>query len=380
MEKNIELENLEDVNTKDSTQVESVKGKERELNFELLRIFCAFIIVVTHFWGFMHLGEYSHIREPIYSLVRAFTNILGGYGVNCFILISGYFLSDSKFKSKKLLKIILQVAFCSIFLDICYLAYTREVTGIKEIISNLFPILHKTYWFPTTYVGLYLIFPLINKLVDNLTQTGHGKLIVLLTIIFSILPTIFMGVLPWYSDLLLFVYLYLIAAYIRKYNINYKDNKRLLLTIAIMIIVMYLITVLFMWVKLPVEEAFFAEAKSSIFMLILSVATFLLFKNIKIKENKIVPFLAKATFGVYLWHMHVDFSKVIMNQISKELTNYNNPTVLQYIVYLIIGSIIVYAICTILDTLRRKCLEEPLFKTKKFDKYFEKIDKFFEFE
>ena len=42
--------------------------------------------------------------------------------------------------------------------------------------------------------------------------------------------------------------------------------------------------------------------------------------------------------------------------------------------YVLIVTITIYLICTLIEIIRIKLIEEPIFKIKKFDKYFEKVD------
>ena len=75
--------------------MENVKRVERSSNFELLRIICMVLIVAHHF------ACHSDFSSTISSLNNAVikTLIIGGrLGVNVYVLISGYFLINSKFK------------------------------------------------------------------------------------------------------------------------------------------------------------------------------------------------------------------------------------------------------------------------------------------
>ncbi len=73
-----------------------MKGKTRASNFELLRLVCMFYIVLHHFivHGLKSAGYWGEAIN-IYSVI---SNSFIIVGVNCFVLISGYFGIQSSWK------------------------------------------------------------------------------------------------------------------------------------------------------------------------------------------------------------------------------------------------------------------------------------------
>ncbi len=67
----------------------------------------------------------------------------------------------------------------------------------------------------------------MNKLVNNMDKKEHRNLIIILLILISIIPILINGALGFYSDIGLFICLYFIGAYIRKYDIKVQNNKKL---------------------------------------------------------------------------------------------------------------------------------------------------------
>lgn len=77
-------------------------NKIRESNFELLRILSMFLIVLHHF------SVYSeNLFEPGSTgyLLHYMFSVGGKLGVNCFFLISGYFLCEKERNINKLFKL-----------------------------------------------------------------------------------------------------------------------------------------------------------------------------------------------------------------------------------------------------------------------------------
>ena len=79
---------------------------KRESNFELLRVICMLMIITGHTlsWGGVLNASNSNIASIIYVI---YAIIL--VEVNCFILLTGYFQSKSKFKVKKFINLLFVV-------------------------------------------------------------------------------------------------------------------------------------------------------------------------------------------------------------------------------------------------------------------------------
>ncbi len=349
--------------------------KERDLNFELLRVISAIFIVASHFACYG--GSLILYNKLVPNLVVGeLLFMLGSYGVNCFALISGYYLVNSKFKVKNLLKVILAVLFYSIGFYIIARYFNLTDGSISNLLKNIFPISYGAYWFATAYVGMYILFPFVNLIINNMTQRMHRNLIIILTVMISLISTILFNATPsYYNDLTFLIYLYLISAYIRRYDIKINDNKKVFLLIILLIIFIVIMQSLYTSIGINKNGAIVIAKQFGLPTIILSVLTFLLFKNIKISKGKIIQFLAKASFGVYLIHTNVHMVRIIFDKIIG-IENYYFVNVGKVILCVIIGTIGIYVSCVVIDTIRRKLLEEPLFKTKAFNGLCNKIDSF----
>ena len=87
-------------------------------------------------------------------------------------------------------------------------------------------------------------------------------------------------------------------------------------------------------------------------MLIQSISLILLFSQFKFNEikNKIISFIGKLTFGIYLIHQH-EFVKNIL--IIKLFKKYSINLSFNYLfVLIIIKSIIIFFVCAFIDYIR----------------------------
>ena len=215
--------------------------QKRNANIELLRIVAMLMILTLHFnfqsKALLELGEPA-------SHVRIFATILEAIaitGVNVYVLISGYFLSASTVKFSKMLQLILQVYFYTLLVSVAMMfvgAYTvRPEDKLDRTLKYLFPISAEHYWFVTAYVIMYALAPVMNAAVNTLKRKQMKAVIIGLLfwfcVIKSVVPVQF-GTDRMGYDFGWFICLYLIAAYIRKYNVViFRDAKRSAIVFAV---------------------------------------------------------------------------------------------------------------------------------------------------
>lgn len=212
--------------------------KKRDANFELLRIISMMMIVMLHLLGNDHGNVLSKTQEFSAAWVVTWgLEALCTIAVNCYVLISGFFLVGNKesedidtngkpvkFRWRKALDICVTVWFYTVLLFIAGYAFGWVNLSKSNLLHLVTPITGRTYWFVSVYLGLYILSPYLNKLIKNLSEAALKRLIFVAIALFSLLPT----VLPVYdtfrsgggTGLAWFIVLYLIAAYVRLYGIG----------------------------------------------------------------------------------------------------------------------------------------------------------------
>lgn len=142
--------------------------RSRQSNFELLRIVCMAMIIVSHYCchgGILVQGNATNIF--LAQLLR-----LGGkLGVTGFILITGYFMCEKQFKISSGFKVAFQTMFYSIaVLAVCL--FLKQPVGVRTIISQVFSPIYSVYWFVTAYIGLYMFIPFLNVIIRKINRGG----------------------------------------------------------------------------------------------------------------------------------------------------------------------------------------------------------------
>lgn len=206
--------------------IKTVKTKTRHMGLEWLRIVSMLMIILLH--SIDHSGLYEtlvpgtsiyYVEQFLYALVQVC--------VNCFILISGYFLVTSYFKLKKLGLLWVEVVFYALVIRVVMILLGQVDFSITSILSCFVPIITGRYWFITIYFGMYLLSPFYNIAINAMTKKQHRNLLLVLFFLLSVWISIhpaFKGMnsgngwgLAW------FTFLYFTASYFRR---HYTPNGK----------------------------------------------------------------------------------------------------------------------------------------------------------
>lgn len=280
-----------------------------------------FIVLFHYFWNAKYnWAEFSTSKRIV---IDAFY-MLGELGVNCFALVSGYYLSASRqpFRFKKLRSLWVQVFLYSLLSAVMIHRYVKPYKfSIPTLLGILLPVTYNVWWYTTAYVLLYILSPYINRCLTNLSQREYKRFVIILVGIFSLIPTI-LGAYSkntesflYYNRFLWLVVLYCVAGYIRLHGdslltkYSKQSTKRLfwfLIHIATWLVLIGYIAVMEIWPDILGEkiimDAIYFWRPNSFLMLILSVSLFLFFKEINLRGGRIITFLASATLGIYMTH------------------------------------------------------------------------------
>ncbi len=343
-----------------------VKEKKRNSNFELLRIICIVLIIAHHYAAH---GDWDMDNTLSFNkfLIR-FLQSGGKVGVNCFILITGYFMVKSSVTWKKIIKIGVQVWFYSVaILGIVVCFNLTEVSFITAVKSFL-PIIFGKYWFATAYILLCLLAPYINEFIHNLTILNYQKLILLLTILLSVIPT-FTSAELMFSNFIWFVYLYMLAGYQRLYPLKIKVHKYVYLVIAMVSYLLIFIGISLFDIMGTKHYVFYEHATyisniSTIPVLLCSISLFYFFANLEIGSIKWINLISRTTFGIYLIHDNELIRTILWQKIAKSSLYYESNFL---ILHALVTIAMVFILCMMIESVRIKVMDMP------FSKLLEKI-------
>lgn len=285
--------------------------KERQSNIELLRIICMFMIVMHHFAINVWFPEMLTLQTPssIGEAIVLLSHCLFFIGVNCFVLISGYFSIKTSMRGFLHLYgfyvfYALLIALVQYFNNTQYVLMPLHEKCFHIAIHSLMPWDNNNFWFLNAYLGLFMVAPLLNAAIATLSKYNYIRLLVLLTILNVIFGNI-LGI-----DLLntsgfcvaQFIYLYMIGGYIHNYiaiDVIQKHRWRNL-GVYIVSAALWAIFVAIQVYECPFIARFFkAFSYNNIFVLVAAIGFFLFMLSFDIKNNAI-NWLASSCLAAYL--------------------------------------------------------------------------------
>ena len=150
------------------------------------------MLIVAHHYV-VNIGlMYIITEEPATSksLYLWLLGMWGKTGINCFVLITGYFMCRSNITLRKFLKLFLEVIFYNIVVWSIFVATGYEDFSFKTMIKDISPITSIHDGFTSCFLIFYLFIPFLNVLINNLDKKKHMQLVALCLFTYSVLGTI----------------------------------------------------------------------------------------------------------------------------------------------------------------------------------------------
>jgi hypothetical protein len=215
--------------------------------------------------------------------------------------------------------------------------------------------------FISCFLLFYLFIPFLNILLNKTSERQHRYLIALCVLMYTILPQLHIKIRFNYVEW--FAVIYTIAAYIRLYpNKLFQSSKFCSLALFTSLTCSWASVIWGAWRfdHLGKEAWYtFVSDSNKIFALSTAVFAFLFFKNLKIKQSKIINTISASAFGVLLIHAASDVMRQWLWKDTLQNTSYFSSNLqIAHAIACVCG---VYVICTLIDIMRIHLLEKPFF-------------------
>lgn len=352
------------------------KVRVRESNLELYRIIVMLLIVAHHYVvnsGLLAAG--GPIASDILSGKSLFLLLFGAWGktgINCFVLITGYFMCKSEITVKKFLKLLLEVMFYRIVINIVFWLTSYNELTLKGVLSVIIPIRNIGTGFTAAYIMFFLFIPFFNILVRNMTEKQHIYLLCLCSFLY-----IFLGTFPLFSVTMNYVswfsVLYFISSYIRLYPKKiFEKTKVWGFATLLFVLIASLSVIIGAYIADKTGKLiwyYFVQDSNTLLAVLIGLSSFLLFKNLKIKNSKLINTVSATCFGVLLIHANGDvMRKWLWQDVLNNVGMFSSSFIILHAVLSVIG---VFIICSSIDLLRIRFIEKPFFCW--YDKHFNQL-------
>ena len=348
---------------------ETMKESKRQSNIEFLRALLMFMVIVLHYNNAEMGGGFAAASGTSLMLLK-WMETLCICAVNCFVLISAYFMSSNP--KRTWIKPVHLLAMVSGYNLLSYLLqiFVTRTAGfdIRTLIMTLVP----ANWFVVLFRVLYGISPYINVLFEHLDKKQLQRCIVLCLILFSVYPTVLeigaarlTGSAEWLGlgtvtmsssmggyTIVNFVLMYLIGGYLRKYPVKLGKLPCLGVFLAASVI--------------DYGISFFSSNYTSYanpLVIVQAVALFWTVKQWKLKPNRIINGVAKSSFGIYLLHTSSFMLRDVWGKFY--ITEYVRKTPGIVLCHLLAACVSMYLLCLVIDFVCRNIVSPLVNKIEK---------------
>lgn len=338
----------------------------RNSNIELYRIIVMIMIIAHHY--VVNSGLPDVIHGSLVSDNTVFYSVFGSFGktgINCFVLITGYFMCRKDISLRKLMKLLICILTYTIIFGVLFIGYAL-ISGVFISLPISIP-----YGFPglvssnfvLSYLLFYLLIPFLNILIRNIDQKQHKRLMILVVFVSVFCSFLERGGLHY---VVWFCVLYVIGSYLRLYPLKRDKDVRFWRTLTAMSLVTSILSVIaVLWyykvsVKYPnmwLSHIMLSDSNAPL-ALLNAVASFMWFKNIQIKHNKWINSLASCCFGVLIIHAFSDGMRLLLWHVIFDCTGHYNTAL--YWIYAPMAVMIVFSVCACIELIRIKTMETPM--------------------
>lgn len=339
--------------------------KQRDSNLELYRVIVMLLIVAHHY--VVNSGLTNLIYEDPLAGNSLFLLLFGAWGktgINCFVLITGYFMCKSKITLKKFAKLFLEVVFYCVVIYVIFLLTGQHTVTFKGLLKMLWPITSIGSNFTGCFLTFYLFIPFLNILIHNLSEKQHLLLLLLCLAVYTVMGSmpifsITMNYVTWY------IILYFIASFIRLHPRKLFDSTKLWgWATGVCLVLSAGSVVAFTWLETKLGriglEYYFLSDSNKILAVANGICSFLFFKNLKVKYSKLINIMGGSCFGVLLIHANSDTMRTwLWVKFLKNVSMFDSQWLPVHAFCSVVG---IFVVCLILDQVRIKWIEGPFFR------------------
>ena len=316
--------------------------KERESQFELLRIIAMAMIVALHFNGVAVEKLLPISTRPFGEIWLAeVVEALSIVGVNVFVLISGYF--GIRMTAKGVAKYVGQVMWYAVLPAAAAVCVFPQLCENENFVSHaVHGLTNSTQWFILCYFILMALSPAINAIAGRLSyreQLWVGAALVIINCVFG-----------WWFEMRFndtgytvyqLIMMYWIGGLVKSTLDRYKHLPWRSIAFAT-----YIASIIGVILMMHSMRYFKVISYNNPVIVIESVALFVIFATMRFK-SRAINWIASSAFAVYLIHMHFAIFGNILRPLLSDIFDQYGGSI--YALYATAIGIAVYAISILID-------------------------------
>lgn len=345
----------------------AISKKPRSSNLELYRIMCMLMIVAHHYVVNSGLTSTNGPLMTDYNSCNSVFLILfgawGKTGINCFLLITGYFMCSSKITVRKFLKLLGQLyLYRLIFFVVFFITGYENVTFLR-MIRLLMPFWSFGQGFVSCFIGFWLYIPFLSILVQNMNRRQHQLLLLLSLGFYTLFGTIPMFEID-FNYMSWFCILFFIASYFRLHPQPFFEERRIWGKMTLLCFILACASIILMRLFFGEKTGLgykLVEDCNKLFAVMVAVCSFLWFKNMNIRYSKVINAFGAGTFGVFLIHANSSAMRTWLWKDTVDVVGHYNLPFYQLVLFSTGVVLAIFIVCNLIDQLRIATLEKWFF-------------------
>lgn len=311
--------------------------KIRNTNIEILKFVLMVSIfswhILVHGYGFknINMGDYMYDEN-----IGIILSSLFAPATYCFMFISGYY--GINFSVKKIVSIEFWMIVVSVLTTIADIVFFNS-GGFITLICSFFPLSTSRWWFMTNYMLIFLLSPIFNNGIENLSKRTF-KILVLSLIAYQVISMLRFQNNGGSNFLGLFT-IFLLGRYCNIYAIEFRKNISLF---SFLLAWLSLVALMITCNKYSQHNVFVLLNYNTPFIMLMAVALFYFVKNIKPRYELSINKLLKPNLFIYLVTdgLYVPFYMWIVSVLNQNIGLGLFICLLTIIISLLVGCCIMY--------------------------------------
>lgn len=298
---------------------------KRNSSIEALKIVAIILIVISHVVQTLGIKGNAYISYSDYAvniqmatkdiqlLIISMLRYCGTIGNTIFFICSAwFFLDNNRINRKKILVMIADVWIISVIILSIVFFIERKIKG-SLVIASFFPILFENNWYINCYLMFYLLHPILNKVIAALDQRTLFRMTAIMSLMYFVLAfgnrltaLLFnMGTVFFESTIIIWMVIYFLLAYMRKYT-RFMDDinvNKFLVSIGLLgsILMVILSNMLGLKNSIFSESLLIWNEANNPFIVCFAIGSFNIARS-KSFENKVINYISKLSLCIYLFH------------------------------------------------------------------------------
>lgn len=281
------------------------RSAPRDSSLELFRIVVMLLIVAHHYFVNSPLLDIVHAHDRVASINDVFLLFFGAWGkvgINCFVLITGYFMSERQITFEKFFKLYSEVVFYGLVCNAIFVLSAYANFSWQMVIDSLFPFRGVSSNFVAAYLIFYLLIPFLNRTLSGLSRKMHFLLVALLLGVYSV-SSVFRGYRVNIDYVEWFCVVYIVGAYLRMHPHPLMKNQKCVSVSLFGALILSGVSIYCFQYLIPDGFMYFLLSDSNKpLALAVSVLAFLFFRNLHLGYSRLINTVAATTFGILLIH------------------------------------------------------------------------------